>query len=126
VEEVAAERGTSLAAVTYWAGPALAPRRGGRTHARPADRLVRLRPVVVEGEGFRFVTIRGSRRTRAAEWAYDVQYGFVEGRVSAEQVRALRGLRVGGYAVESDPAVLRELGRRRELDVEAAYRAVMA
>jgi hypothetical protein len=71
------------------------------------------------------ITTRGSNAARTALQALKAQRDFLEGKPgAAKELRKYAGRRVGGYVIETDPAVLDEIGRRGELgDIAEMYRA---
>jgi hypothetical protein len=123
VEEAAAISGVRMWEVRYWAGEALQPSRRGHTLPREADRILRLRPLVVEGQDeLVFVPIRGSRAADRADHVFDVQWRFVTGKADESELDTIRGIRIGGKTVKSDPDRLTYLGRLNALDTVEAYR----
>lgn len=124
VVAAAANRQVPLASVVWWGAPALEAPRSKAPKLRKADRLLRAHPLVADGE-LQIVTTRGSNAARKAQEALRLQRAFMEGEPgAAEALASLRGVRVGGRTVETDPAVLEEIGRRGELgDIAEMYRA---
>ena len=123
IEAAAAVQGTPISAVRWWAGPALQPPRAGVTQPTRGDRLLRLQPLVVRGQpGTQFVVVRGSGAAQRAAEAFVVQWRYVNGQASADELRRLGGLRIGGQDVEADPEVLDEIARRGEFDPVESYR----
>jgi hypothetical protein len=123
VEEQADAAGMSIWEVRYWAGEALEPTQRGRTPPRAGDRLLRLRPLIVEGENeLVFVTVRGSRASDRADPVFDVQWRFVNGDADEAELDEIRGMRIGGRTVEGDPDRLEYLGRLGTIDPLEAYR----
>lgn len=92
-----------------------------------SDRILRAQPLIVDGR-LQMVTTRGSAAARRAAEAFKTQRAFIEGDPDAgDKLAALAGTRVGGHVVETDPAVLGEIGRRGELgDIAEMYRAWVA
>ena len=72
-----------------------------------------------------FVEIRGSHAARRAQRIFDVQYRFIEGNASEDELRAITGQKVAGRLVESDPERLRAIGEADGVDVVEAYREVL-
>jgi hypothetical protein len=123
IEAAAAVEGVPLPAVRWWADSTLQPRRAGVTQPTRGDRLLRLKPLVVRGEpGTQFVVVRGSGAAQRAAKAFAVQWRYVNGQATADELRRLGGLRIGGQDVEADPDVLDEIARRGELDPSESYR----
>jgi len=124
VEEAARRRGLPVAAVTWWAEPALEPRKAGAVRPKRGDRLLRVTPLIVEGE-VTFVTTRGSKAAATAQAAYRAQRESLEGKPGATAALArFNGVRVGGRLIETDRDVINEIGRRGELeDLAEMYRA---
>lgn len=126
VHEAAAVEGVPLPAVTWWTADALHPQRSGRILPRPADRLLRMRLIVADGE-VRLVATRGSRVAARTQAAFDAQWRYVHGQARASELARFEGLRVGGHLVETDPAVLDEIGRRGDFDdIPELYRELLS
>ncbi len=111
----AAEAGTTSAVMRAYVAPAV-EQRGGRTVAKPADRIYRLMRVYSGGQPV-VITVRGSRKATLASrhgMAVDafVNYQSFEGRSGADILRPFVGKRVGGVTLETDPRVLMALARR--------------
>jgi hypothetical protein len=129
VERGAARVGLPMDAVRYYASEALRATNGDVTWPRPADRLLRPRPLVVRtptGPKAVFVPVRGSRAAAQAWQAFRIQWGYVHNQASETDLARLEGLRVGGFDVETDTDTLLDFARSGELDFEEAYRAVVA
>jgi hypothetical protein len=113
--------------VRWFAGEALGPTREGRTMPTKADRLVRLRPVFLEGsDRVEFVTVRGSRAADRVSTIFDVQWRYLHGDASVEEVRALAGRRTGGRLVEADPDRLDVIGALGEANPDEVYRELVS
>jgi hypothetical protein len=126
VEAAARAAGVSPEVVRYWAPEALEPARKGWTLPRSGDRLLRLRPVLLEGESeTTFVAVRGSRAADRAHAAYDVQWRYANGSADEDELRKLKGTRIGGQEVESDPGRIRYLAAAGALDPDPAYRSLV-
>ena len=126
VEAAARELGVPMATVRYWAADALEPTRQGRTLPRTADRLTRLRPLLVEGESeLVFVTVRGSRAADRADDVFELQWDYITGRAKAAELERIRGVRVSGRTVESDPERLKRIAHLGGFDVPEAYREIV-
>lgn len=127
IEQAAQDSGVPISAVRFWAGSALQPRKDGGTRPTRADRLLRLQPLVVVGQpDTQFVVVRGSRAAQKAAEAFDVQWRYVGGGASADDLRRLAGLRVGGSEVEADPDVLDEVARRGQFEPAELYRELFS
>jgi hypothetical protein len=112
--------------VHWWTPEALTPTSGGRTFARPGDRILRLRPLIVEGDSeVSFVAVRGSRAALRAEDAFDVQWRFITGEASEDELARLAGTRVGGRALELDPDRLEAIAAAGGVDVPEVYRGLL-
>lgn len=123
VEATARELQVPMRVVRFWAGEALEPTRRGRTLPTPGDRLLRLRPLLVEGEDeVVFVAVRGSRAADRANRIFDVQWQYVSGRADESDLEEIRGLRVGGRTALSDPAQLAFLALANAIDPDIVYR----
>jgi len=126
IEAVARREGVPADSVRWWAPDALRPTRGGRTLPTIGDRLLRLRPIILEDAGgVDFVEVRGSAATGRVEDAFDLQWGFITGRVDASELERLRGVRATGRPVEANPERLREIAAAGGVDVPEAYKAVI-
>jgi hypothetical protein len=126
IEAAANEFGVSMRTVRYWAGDALEPTRRGRTLPREGDRLLRLRPLILEGDSeLVFVPVRGSRAADRADEVFDVQWRYATGHADESELDRIRGQKVAGRAVESDPVRLDYLARAGELDLPEAYREIV-
>ena len=89
------------------------------------DRLLRLRPVVVRGKDLLFLSVRGSHQAERARPAWDVQWRFVHGQASAQELARFGGLRIAGELVETDPGVLERLGDAGRFDPDDPYREIV-
>ncbi|MGA2165214.1 MAG: hypothetical protein ABSH36_12190 [Solirubrobacteraceae bacterium] len=126
VERVARENQLPVDVVRWWAGDALEPTHSGRTFARPGDRLLRLQPIfLADDDGVRFVEIRGSNAASRAQHIFDVQYRFIEGEASVEELEGIAGQRVAGRVVESDPDRLEAIADAHGVDIPEAYREIL-
>jgi hypothetical protein len=126
IEAAAAELGVPVASVRHWAGDALEPTRRGRTLPREGDRLLRLRPLLLEGESeVSFVPIRGSRAADRADAVFDVQWQYATGQADAAELEQIRGVRVAGRTVESDPVRLGYLARAGAMNTDEVYRELI-
>jgi hypothetical protein len=126
IEEAARAERVPAYVVRWWAGDALASKRRGLTFPRKGDRLLRLYPIFLDGgDGVEFVEIRGSHAARRAQRIFDVQYRFIEGDASEDELRSIAGQRVAGRLVESDPDRLTAIGEADGVDIVEAYREVL-
>jgi hypothetical protein len=121
--EVQAElAGVWMWEVRYWAREALQPARLGETHPRAGDRILRLRPLVVDGEEeVTFVPVRGSRAAERADAVFDVQWRVANDLADESELDQIRGVRIAGQAVESDAERLHYLARAKALDTDEVY-----
>lgn len=127
IEAAAVAAGIGPDVVAYWAADALEPARRGWTLPRSADRLLRLRPLLLEGESeVTFVAVRGSRAADRADAVFDVQWRYANGHTDQEELRQIEGVRIAGYRVESDPERLRYVSAGGGMDTDDAYRALVA
>lgn len=127
IEAAAATAGVSIADVRYWAPEALEPTRQGRTLPRPGDRLLRLRPLLLQGDGeVTFVTVRGSRAADRADAVFDVQWRYAAGAADEAELERIEGVRIDGQRVEADPERLRYLAAAGALDTDDVYQALVA
>jgi len=124
LELTGAMESVDVATIRYWFPKAVRPTRRRKTRPTRADRYVRLRPIAVEGD-LRFVTTRGSRIASDAMRAFGVQWDFVHGRASADDLVRYAGRRVGGFRVETDPAVLERLAAAGQFRIEEIYRELV-
>jgi hypothetical protein len=116
VETHADDLGLSMSAVSRWAASAV----GADGRATATDDLFRLRPLVVDDE-LVFVETWDPDDAEEAMRIFRVQWDFVNGYASADDVRALPNW-FDSYRVENDPRVLNDLARRGEFDVQEQYR----
>jgi hypothetical protein len=126
VEESAAAAGVPMWEVRYWAADALQPTRRGRTLPRKGDRLLRLRPVMLEGESdVVFVAVRGSRAADRADAVFDVQWRVANDLADEFELEHIRGVRVAGRTVESDADRLRQLALAQAFNTDEVYREIV-
>jgi hypothetical protein len=126
VEEQAAAAGIEMWEVRYWAAEALERTRRGRTLPTVGDRLLRLRPLVVEGaDELEFVLVRGSRAADEADRIFGVQWRFITGQADETELDSIGGARVGGRTAESDPGRLEFLALAGAIDTLEAYRELL-
>ena len=115
----AREAGTTLSSYKRYAGQALS-KSGGRLKAAHGDRFVRSFPLVERGGRFVLAEVRGSGNVRvAAEYNNALRdllaRDYTRGRETLEH---LRGRRVSGIELETDPEVLEGMADRGELPDE--------
>lgn len=126
IEQAAHEDMLPVDVVRFWAGDALEPKRRGLTLARRGDRMLRLRPIFLTGvDAVRFVAIHGSRASDRAGEIFDVQYRFIQGEASLDELAGIAGERVAGRTVEADPGRLITIGEVGGADIVEAYREVL-
>jgi hypothetical protein len=122
IEQAALELDVPVELVRWWLPEALQPTRRGRTLSTKGDRIARLRPLLLEDESeLTFVAVRGSRATDEADRVFDVQWRFVTGQANEAELEQIRGVRVSGRLVESDPERLRRMGDAGAVDPEKVY-----
>jgi hypothetical protein len=127
IEEAAHRDGTPAQVVRWWLPDALQPTRRDRTVPRRGDRELRLRAIVFQGDDrVEFAPVRGSRAAQRASRIFDVQWRYAHGQATEDELAMIRGQRVAGRTVESDPARLVAIAEAGSFDVEEAYRAVLA
>jgi hypothetical protein len=127
VEAAARLQGVPMERVRWFAGDALAPTRRGRTMPTKADRLVRLRPVFLEGaDRAEFVAVRGSGAAERVSAIFGVQWRYLHGDATEAEVRALAGKRAGGRPVEADPDRLDVIGALGEANPDEVYRELLS
>jgi hypothetical protein len=126
VEEAAGEVGVPMSTVRFWVPEALEAKRRGRTLPTLGDKLTRLRPIVLEDESeLVFLTVRGSRSADRADRIFDVQWRFITGHADESELARIRGVRISGRVVESDPARLVLMAGAGVIDVPEAYREIV-
>jgi hypothetical protein len=114
--------GTTPAAVIRHVGPAL-QKRGGRWVARPTDRLLRVMAVLGEEGVQHEVTIRGSKVASLVGQHWSAINHYLN-TGDDRRLRALRGKRVAGIVLETDPDAIDVWERRGELTVDDIYSLV--
>jgi hypothetical protein len=126
LEEQAERAGVWMWEVRYWAREALRPTRRGETRPRAGDRMLRLRPIVVEGdEEVSFVPVRGSRAADRADLVWQVQWDVANDLADESELDQIRGMRIAGRTVESDPDRLHYLARAQALGTDDVYRGLL-
>lgn len=123
VEAAAAQRGTDMRTVRWWASEALQPTVGGRTKPTAEDDLFRVRPIGLDGD-MQFVGLFGSRYAKRAEEIFGPQYDFAQGTVPAEVLDRLPQT-FAGRRVVRDPEELELMARLGLFDLEELYRALI-
>jgi hypothetical protein len=121
LRRAAARAETTPAAVIRHAGPALARTPGGRYRAAPADHL--FRPLLVlTTSGLVELDISDSAVASVIGSHWSAIGRFLE-TGDATRLGPFRGRRIGRFVLETDPALIEELGRRGELSFEDIYRS---
>jgi hypothetical protein len=124
IEESAQRLGVRRSVVDWWAADAQGRTRKGHTHPTETDELLRLRPLLLDGD-VAFVETLDRRKAREAEHVFDVQWRYIHGTATKVELDRLPKTFLGRSVVK-DPAELTEIGRRRVLsDVPEAYREVL-
>ena len=124
IEEAGQRLGVRRSVVGWFAGDALGRTRKGVTHPTETDELLRVRPMLVDGD-VAFVETLDRRKAREAQHIFDVQWRYLHGTATKAELDRLPKT-FGGHRVVTDPAQLMELGRRRvPSDVPEAYREVL-
>jgi hypothetical protein len=127
VEAAAKVRGVSMQTVRWWAADAVGKTQRGRTMPTLHDRLMRLRPIILEGgDGVEFVPTSHSRKADQIASDFAVQYRYIHGDATEDEVRALSGHRAAARLVESDPDRLDRIGSLGGLNVEGVYRELVS
>jgi hypothetical protein len=127
VEIAAAISGVPMDVVRWHAAPALKPTRGGVTRPTRSDRIARFRPLYIEGsDRVEFIVTRTSRDAKRAGEVFATQWGYQHGEATADEVRALAGMRFGKHRVEADPARLDRIGAIGEANPDEVYRELVA
>jgi len=107
VEEAAEELGLDMSVVRDWASEALRATRGGLTYPKPADALVRFRPLYVDGSGV-FVAARGSEESDLYARILEAQWRYINGEGPASALLPYEGIQTpDGGVVDTDPEVLK-------------------
>jgi hypothetical protein len=123
VEDAADELGVDMDSVRRWAEEALEPIRPGVTFPSETDRIVRFHPLAVDGE-VDLVAVEGPEELEQAADILDVQYRWVEGRATRDEVRNLPAT-FKGQTVVRDPAELDAMARAGEFNLEEKYREIL-
>jgi hypothetical protein len=119
LSKAARRAGTTPGAVVRHAGSAL-DHTGARYHALPADRLLRVMTVLGEGGVEHEVVVRGSRvASLVGEHWSAIGHYLKTGDDS--RLRQLKGKRVAGIKLETDPDAIDLWERRGELEIEDIY-----
>jgi hypothetical protein len=126
IEEAAVAAGISPETIRYWAPEALNPARQGWTLPRPDDPLLRLRPLLLEGDDeVTFVAVRGSRVADRAHAIFDVQWRYANGQADESDLQEIEGEQIAGEEVETDPERIRYVAAAGGLDTDDVYRALV-
>jgi hypothetical protein len=123
VEAAAAQVGTDMRTVRWWASEALQPTGRGGTQPTPEDDLFRVRPIALDGD-VGFIGVPGSREAEKAERVFGIQWDFAHGTAGVDALVRLPGS-YGGRRVVRDPAELDELARRGLFNIEELYKALV-
>jgi hypothetical protein len=119
--------GVPVSTVKFWAGDALQPTRNGKTLPTKGDRLLRLRPLIVEGGSeLEFVAVRGSRAAARADRIFEVQWAYVHGEADETELDQISELRVAGRSVETNADRLAILAAAGAIEPDAVYAALVA
>jgi hypothetical protein len=119
LSKAARRAGTTPGAVVRHAGSAL-EHTGARYRALPADRLLRVMTVLGEDGVEHEVVIRGSRvASLVGEHWSAIGHYLKTGDDS--RLRRLKGKRIAGFKLETDPASIDLWERRGELEIEDIY-----
>jgi hypothetical protein len=126
IEEAAVAEGISPETIRYWASEALNPARQGCTLPLPDDPLLRVRPLLLEGDDeVAFVAVRGSRAADRAHAVFDVQWRYANGQADESDLQEIEGVQIDGEEVETDPERLRYVAAAGGLDTDDVYRALV-
>lgn len=116
--EAAARSGTSPKTVKCYAGSAL-ERRGRKVRAAGGDRLFR-RMRALTTEGRKVVDLHGSRVASRVSQHQRAIDRYLRGH-GEDELRHVRGKRVGGFELEVDPDALEAAADRDEVRFEDIY-----
>ena len=123
IEQAARGEHSPASLVEYYAGRGIERRRGVE-RPKANDDLLRLRPLVIDGE-FRFVEAHTRRSAAQAERIFDAQWRFAHGRATAEELAKLPRT-FHGRPVTRDAAELIRVANRGGLsDTIDAYREAL-
>jgi hypothetical protein len=87
IEEAARQAHVPFSQVEFFAGRGI-KRRGAEHYSRSDDDMLRLRPMVIDGQ-VRFVEAHTRRSAVQAERIFDVQWRYAHGRATTEELAAL-------------------------------------
>lgn len=116
----AGQVGSSIEEIKHWASEAVGPYRHYSYYPTASDEIPRLRPVIFKG-GTDFVLVKGSDAADVADSVFSVQWDFLHGRASADELGRLQGTRFGGREVEADPEALKRLAEAGDVDPPEIY-----
>ena len=123
IEQAAREEHLPVSLVRYYAGSGI-ERRGGVERPKRNDDLLRLRPMVIDGE-VRFVEAHTRRSAAQADRIFDVQWRYAHGRAKPEELAKLPKT-FHGQPVTRDPGDLIDVANRgMPEDVVDAYREAL-
>jgi hypothetical protein len=85
---------------------------------------VRERIIIADGEA-RIIVVHGSRAAKLAGDAWAMQQRYLRGKATEAELARFAGKRVGGFVIDTDPAVLEEQQRTGALlEVIESYKAL--
>ena len=126
VNDVLAREQLPTSAATWWAANAVTVSRKGVIRPTRGDRMLRVVPVFADGR-LQVLTVRGSNAAATATAAFVAQVDYIDTGLHPEDLDQFRGKRVGGQLIETDLAILDELGRQGALsELGEEYRAVLS
>lgn len=85
-----------------------------------------LHPLVVVGEPPTFVETRNEYQHRLAKAAFRVQWNYVHGRATEDELLPFTGLRVDRRLIEVDPYALEHWAMAGEFDLAEVYREMFS
>jgi hypothetical protein len=115
----ASDAGTTSRVAQKYVGSALQRSPRGRYSAITTDRFYR-RMTVITVDGPKLAEVRGSRMASLAAKHANAVRKFAE-TGDASDLRRFRGKSVGGEHLATDPATIKRLAHRGELDFEDIY-----
>jgi hypothetical protein len=119
IEAAARERAVDPDTVYFWFPEAIEA-----GSATPRDRYLRVRTFISKGRRI-FPPLYDSDEAGRAQEANAIQWRYVHNRATEAELARLRGWQIGGYPVESDPAVLLDVARRGEFEPADVYRELV-
>ncbi len=81
-----------------------------------------IRPLVVVDDGPIFLETFSWFEADLAATVFTVQWRYVHGRATPDELFSYLGIQIAGHTVETDPDVLDEYGRRGDFDLAEVYR----